>query len=49
MINSIGNYQKLIDFVVKLCYIKSNIPAEPLPQGKRNLAGLFLGPNNGRL
>ena len=32
-----------IDIFNNECYSVSNIPAKPLPQGKRNLAGLFLG------
>ncbi len=38
-----------VDILHTMCYITCNIPAKPLPQGKRNLAGLFLGLNNGRL
>lgn len=38
-----------LDILQKECYIKVNIPAKPLPQGKRNLVGLFLGLNNERL
>jgi len=31
----------LLDILWKECYSFCNIPVKPLPQGKRNLAGLF--------
>ena len=38
-----------IDNFHNKCYFVSNIPVKPLPQGMRNLTGLFLGLRNGRL
>jgi hypothetical protein len=31
-----------IDIFQKHCYIISNIPAKPLPQGMRNMVGFFV-------
>jgi len=31
-----------IDIFQKHCYIISNIPAKPLPQGMRNMVGFFI-------
>ncbi len=31
-----------IDIFQKHCYSVANIPAKPLPQGMRNVAGLFI-------
>ncbi len=31
-----------IDIFQEHCYIADNIPAKPLPQGMRNMVGLFI-------
>lgn len=33
----------MVDKCQTICYYKNNIPTKPLPQGMRNLVGLFLG------
>lgn len=46
MINSIEMINKVhttIDIYIIMYYSEVNIPAKPLPQGMRNLAGLLLG------
>jgi len=41
--------QCLLTFFNERLNLIDNIPTKPLPQGTRNLVGLFLGLNHGRL